>query len=337
MAIRLAINGFGRIGRAAFRVAFDKPEITIVAVNDLSEPATLAHLLRYDSVYGSYRYGVSARGDAIAVNNKPIAVFSEKDPTKLPWQNLQVDVVIESTGQFTNPKEAARHIRAGAKRVVISAPAKGEGAPMLLVGLNGDTLADEPVIDNSSCTTNCVAAVTAVLHKNFTVRKAALTTVHAYTADQNLQDGPHRDLRRARAAGQNIVPTTTGASSNTAKVLTDLQDKFSGMALRVPVACGSISDITALVSKVVTVDEVNAAFERAASEPNLRGILAVSRDPIVSSDIIGRSESAIVDLPLTQVTDHDLVKVFAWYDNEHGYSSRLVDQVINVGRKLNLI
>lgn len=337
MAIRVAINGFGRIGRAAFRIAFDKPEITIVAINDLVEPATLAHLLRYDTIYGSYRYPVKATEDSIAVNNKPIAVFAHKELATLPWHNLQVDVVIESTGKFTDPKEAAAHITAGAKRVVISASSRGPGAPMLLVGLNEDTLADESVIDNSSCTTNCVATVMAILHEQFTVRKAALTTVHAYTADQNLQDGPHRDLRRARAAGQNIVPSTTGASESTAKVLGDLHGRFSGTALRVPVVCGSISDITALISRTVTVEQVNAAFEEAARDPRHRGILAVSRDPIVSSDIIGRSESAIVDLPLTQVIDGDLVKIFAWYDNEYGYSSRLVDQVINVGRKLNLV
>lgn len=338
MAIRLAINGFGRTGRAAFRVAFEKPEITIVAINDLAEPKTLSHLLRLDTVYGTYRYPVTASDDSISVNHKRIAAFAEKDPGRLPWRNLQVDVVIESTGAFTDPKKAQAHISAGAKRVVISAPTNGDQpAPTYLIGLNEDTLGDDQVIDSSSCTTNCVAVVMAVLHSHFKVLKAAMTTIHAYTADQNLQDGPHHDLRRARAAGLNIVPTSTGASENTARVLGELKGRFSGMALRVPVACGSISDITALVSRTVTVEEVNAAFEQAAREPRFRGILAVTTDPIVSSDIIGRSESAIIDLPLTQVTDHDLVKVFAWYDNELGYSSRLVDQVIAVGKQLDLI
>lgn len=338
MAIRLAINGFGRTGRAAFRVAFEKPEIDVVAINDLAEPATITQLLRYDTIYGPYRYPVEAGKDSIVVNHKRIATFAEKDPTKLPWGNLQVDVVIESTGAFTDPKKAQAHISAGAKRVVISAPSKGDQpTTSYIIGLNEDELGDEAVIDSSSCTTNCIALVVAILHQRFGVLKAAMTTAHAYTADQNLHDGPHRDLRRARAAGLNIVPSTTGASENTTKIIKELAGKFSGIALRVPVACGSISDITALVSKQTTVEQVTSVFEEAAKQPRYRGILAVTHDPIVSSDVIGRPESAIVDLPLTQVTDGDLVKVFAWYDNELGYSTRLVEQVILVGKLLRLI
>jgi len=338
MAIRLAINGFGRTGRQAFRVAFEKPEIDIVAINDMADSATVAHLLRFDTVYGSYRYPVAADKNSIIVNQKRIAALQEKDPAKLPWRNLQVDVVVESTGVFTDPAKAQAHIVAGAKRVIISAPSKGEvPAESFLIGINEDKLGEQVVLDNSSCTTNCVALTMAVLHEKFKVKKAAMTTLHAYTADQNLQDGPHRDLRRARAAGLNIIPTSTGASANTAKVIPELVDRFSGISFRVPVVCGSICDITALVSRKTTVEEVNAAFIEASQQPQYRGILSINRDPIVSSDVIGRSESAIIDLPLTQVTDGDLVKVYAWYDNEYGYSSRLVDQVVLIGKKLELI
>jgi len=333
--LKVAINGFGRIGRSAFKIALDKfsKDLEIVAINDLGDAKTLAHLLKYDSNYGIWNHQVSNDEKHIIVDQKPYLVLQEKEPDKLPWKDLQVDVVIESTGKFTKGEQAKLHLSAGAKKVVISAPTHGDGVevPTLLLGVNADKYSGEDVISNSSCTTNCVAPVAKVMHEKFGIQKAMMTTVHAYTQDQNLQDGPHKDLRRARAAATNIVPTTTGAAISTAHVIAELEGKFDGVAIRVPVAVGSISDFTFLLKKKVTVEQVNKAFTEAAAG-NLKGILAVTDEPIVSSDIVGRSESAIVDLGLTQVVDGDMVKVFAWYDNEYGYSMRLIEQVINVGR-----
>ena len=331
--LKVAINGFGRIGRNAFKVAIEKhsQELEIVGINDIADSKTLSHLLKYDSNYGIWPHDVRNDANDIIIDTKLYKVFSEKEPNKLPWKDLGVDVVIESTGRFTDKVGAAQHLQAGAKKVIISAPAKGGDVPTLVLGVNADKYSGEEIINNASCTTNCVAPVAWVINNKFGILKAMMTTMHGYTQDQNLQDGPHKDLRRARAAAINIVPTTTGAAISTTEVIPELKGKFDGTALRVPMAVGSISDFTFLLKRKVTVEEINQAFKEAASG-EMKGILAVTEYPIVSSDIVGRSESAIVDLGLTQVVDGDLVKVFAWYDNEYGYSNRLVEQVINVGK-----
>ena len=351
--IRVAINGFGRIGRSAFRVWFEKHKsaISMVAINDIVDAKTLAHLLRYDSVYGVWDHKVLARNHVNDLRNVPegeqvgeieidgvkVGVFAAQDPANLPWKELKIDVVIESTGRFTKLEEASKHISAGAKKVVVSAP--GAETPTFLLGVNEKSYKGEVVINNASCTTNCVAPVAKVISDAFGIKKAMMTTVHAMTAEQNLVDGPPPggkagDLRRARAAAVNIIPTTTGAAIATGEALPKLKGKFDGVALRVPVSCGSIADFTFLVAKKVTVDRVNNALIQAAGSKAFEGILAVSDEPLVSSDIIGRSESAIVDLSLTQVVDGDLVKVMAWYDNEFGYSNRLIEQVIQVGKTI---
>lgn len=332
--IKVAINGFGRIGRQAFKIAVDKfaDEVEVVAINDLTDTITLAHLLQYDSVYGKYAHEITADPQNIIVNGKKTRVYAEKDPRGLPWDHHQVDVVIESTGRFTNKEDMQKHLDAGAKKVVLSAPAKGDGVGTFLVGVNDSTYQGETLLNNASCTTNCISPVMAVLHGNFKVLKSVMSTVHGYTADQNLHDGPHKDLRRARAAGINIVPTTTGAAIATTEAIPDLKGLFDGLAFRVPVPVGSVSYVVALLAKKTSVEEVNKAFEKAVSNPIYKGVLAVSREPLVSSDIVGRSESSIVDLELTKVVDGDLVQVVAWYDNEYGYSNRLVEQVVHVGR-----
>lgn len=335
--IKVAINGFGRIGRGAFKVAVDHHagEVDIVGINDLTDTKTLAHLLKYDSSYGVYSKQVSSDPQNLIVEGKKYPVFAEKDPAILPWKDLNVDVVIESTGRFTDKESSMNHIKAGAKRVVISAPAKGGEVGTYLIGVNANKDdGGEPVINNASCTTNCIAPVAAIMHAKFGVTKAMMTTIHAYTADQNLQDGPHKDLRRARAAAENIVPTTTGAAIATTEVIPELKGLFDGVAIRVPTPVGSISDLTFLLKKKVTVEEVNAALKEAAASPQYKGVVAVTEEPLVSSDIVGRTESAIVDLSLTQVVDGDMVKVFAWYDNELGYSHRLIEQVIRAGKKI---
>lgn len=333
---RLAINGFGRIGRAAFKIAFERDDVEIVALNDLTDNETLAHLLKYDSVYGKYQHEVSADDVGITVSGQHIQILSEPDPTKLPWGNEKVDVVIESTGRFVKPEDARAHIKAGAKKVVISAPAKGEGAETIVLGVNdGDLNEAGDVISNASCTTNCITPPATVIQRAFGIEKAMMTTIHSYTADQNLMDGPHKDLRRARSAALNIVPTTTGAARAASLALPELKGIFDGVAMRVPTPVGSLSDFTFLLKKSVTVDQVNAAFREAAEQPFFRGILAVTDEPIVSSDIVGDSHSSIVDLSLTQVVGGNMVKVVAWYDNEWGYSNRLVELVADIGKILN--
>jgi len=331
--LKVAINGFGRIGRSAFKVAVEKHSnvIEIVGINDLTSPKVLAHLLKYDSAYGVWDHEVSSDENHIIIDQKPYIVYQEKEPANLPWKDLNVDVVIESTGKFTDKEGALLHLQAGAKKVIISAPAKGGEMPTLVLGVNADKYQGEAIINNASCTTNCIAPVVEVMNNKFGVLKAAMTTIHAYTHDQNLQDGPHKDLRRARAAAFNMVPASTGAAKATTEVIPALKGLFDGMSIRVPVIVGSISDITFLLKKKVTVEEVNEALKQAA-QGKLKNIMAVTDEPIVSADIVGRSESAIVDLGLTQVVDGDLVKVFAWYDNEWGYSNRLIEQVINVGK-----
>lgn len=337
--LKVAINGFGRIGRNAFKVALEKhkDQVDIVAINDLTSPLVLAHLLKYDSVYGIWNHDVSSDAEHIIIDQKNYTIYQEKEPAKLPWKDLAVDVVIESTGRFTDEQGLKQHLTAGARKVVLSAPAKGGGVETILIGVNAHDYKGEQLVNNASCTTNCIAPVMAILDKKFGVAKALMTTVHGVTAEQNLVDGPppggkSNDLRRARAAYVNIIPTTTGAAIATTEAIPDLKNKFDGRALRVPVICGSISDMTVVLKKKVTVEEVNQAIKDACEEDLWKGIVAWSEGSLVSSDIIGRSESAIVDLPLTQVADGDLVKVFAWYDNEFGYSNRLIEQVINIGK-----
>lgn len=327
---RVAINGFGRIGRTTARIMLERDDVELVAVNDLADAPTLAHLLQYDTVYGTYAKTVTASEGSISVDGKAFQSFSEQEPAKLPWGDLNIDVVIEATGHFTDRAGASQHLAAGAKAVVISAPSKGEDpAPTFIMGVNHEQLGSESVINNASCTTNCIAPVIQVLEDSFGVERSLMTTAHGYTADQNLQDGPHKDLRRARNAAENIVPTTTGAAIATTEAIPSLKGNFDGVAIRVPVPCGSISDITAVLKRDVTVEEVNEAFKAAASSDRFKGILDATNAPLVSSDIVGNPHSAIVDLSLTRVIGN-LVKVFAWYDNEYGYSMRLVEMVARV-------
>jgi glyceraldehyde 3-phosphate dehydrogenase len=336
MKIRVAINGFGRIGRNAFKVAFERTDIEIVAINDLTDTKTLAHLLKHDSNYGTYQYDTSFDDQNIIVKGQKIRVLAEKDPAALPWKDLQVDVVIESTGFFVDPAKARAHIDAGAKKVVISAPAKGEGATTIVLGVNEDKLHDSSdIISNASCTTNCITPVAAVIESNFGIDKAMMTTIHSYTASQKLQDAPAKDLREARNAAENIVPTTTGASVAAGQALPALQGIFGGMSVRVPTPVVSLSDFVIITKRKVSVDEVNEAFKKAASEPFYQGILAVTEEELVSSDFIGNSHSAIVDLKLTAVIGGNMLKVVAWYDNEWGYSNRLVEVVADTGRMLH--
>lgn len=335
MKTKIAINGFGRIGRNAFKIAYDNKDLEIVAINDLTDNATLAHLLKYDSNYGKYHQDVTATNEYLEVDGHKIQVLAEKDPSQLPWQDLGVDVVIESTGRFTKPEDAKMHIQAGAKRVVISAPAKGDGADTVVLGVNQDKLGETgEVISNASCTTNCITPVAGLMVQHFGVEKAMMTTIHSYTADQNLQDGPHRDLRRARAAAENIVPTTTGATIAAGQALPELQGIFDGLSIRVPTPVGSLSDFTFVLKRDTSVEEVNRILSEAAANEAFAGILQVTDEPLVSRDIIGNSHSAIVDLSLTQVCGGNLVKVVAWYDNEWGYSNRLVELVSEVGKLL---
>lgn len=336
--IRLGINGFGRIGRQTFKLALDKPEIEVMGVNDLTSPAVLAHLLKYDSNYGRYRRKVEFDDANIIVDGKKYPVFAEKDPGLLPWGKLGVDVVIESTGRFTSSEKASAHIKAGAKKVIISAPAKDEGlTPTIVLGVNQENYNGQPIISNASCTTNCIAPVLEILNQKFGVEKAFMSTIHSYTAEQNLVDGPPpggkvNDLRRARAAAINIIPTTTGAAISATQAIPSLKGKFDGVSFRVPTAVGSLSDFVLLLKKNVTKEEVNQAFTEASGQPKFKDILEVSNEPLVLTDIVGNPASAIVDLALTQVVDGNFVKVVAWYDNEFGYSNRLVEEVIMVGR-----
>ena len=333
---RIAINGFGRIGRNAFKIAFERDDLDIMAVNDLTDNETLAHLLKHDTNYGAYEHEVSATDDGLTVGGREIAITSEPDPSKLPWADLDVDIVIESTGRFRTPEEARQHIEAGARRVIISAPVKGEGAATVVLGVNDQDLEHgTEILSNASCTTNCISPPAAVIESNFGIEKAMMTTIHSYTADQNLQDGPHSDMRRARAAAQNIVPTTTGAAIAAAQALPHLKGVFDGMAIRVPTSVVSLADFTFLLSKDTTEEEVNDAFREAAAMPLYQGILAVTEEPLVSSDFIGNSYSSIVDLGLTKVVDGNMLKIVAWYDNEWGYSNRLVEMVADIGRLMS--
>lgn len=336
MKTRVAINGFGRIGRNAFKVAFERSDIEIVAINDLTDTKTLAHLLKYDSNYGTYQKDVGADDKGIIVDGKHITVFAEREPSALPWGKHKVDIVIESTGFFVDPEKAKAHIDAGAKKVVLSAPAKGEGATTIVLGVNEDKLEEAgDIISNASCTTNCITPVASVIESNFGIEKAMMTTVHSYTASQRLQDAPAKDLREARNAAENIVPTTTGASKAAGLALPALQGIFGGMSIRVPTPVVSLSDFVIITKRDVTVEEVNEVFKKAAKEPYYQGILDVNEDELVSKDFVGNSHSCIVDLKLTAVTGGNMLKVVAWYDNEWGYSNRLVEVVADTGRLLH--
>lgn len=334
MKTRVAINGFGRIGRMAFRIISDRSDVEVVGINDLTDTKTLAHLLKHDTNYGAFSHDVSYDETSIIVDGVAIPVSAEKDPTALPWANLSVDVVIESTGRFVTTEAASAHIQAGAKKVVISAPAKDDGATKtLVIGANEDELNQAgDVVSNASCTTNSIAAVMDIMEREFGIEKAMLTTVHSYTASQDLQDGPGKDLREARAAAENIVPTSTGAAIAVALTVPSLKGKFDGLSVRVPTSVVSLSDVTMLLKKNTTKDEINEVFKKASAEPYYQGILAVSSEPLVSRDYVGNSHSGTVDLLLTNVVDGNLAKVVVWYDNEWGYSNRLVEMVADVGK-----
>lgn len=337
MKTKVAINGFGRIGRNAFRVAFERADLEIVAINDLTDTKTLAHLLKHDSTYGTYQYDVSSDNEHIIVKGHKIRVYKQTDPALLPWGDLGVDVVIESTGFFVDPAKAKAHIDpAGAKKVIISAPAKGEGAGTIVIGVNEDELSKSgDIISNASCTTNCITPVMDIINQNFGIEKAMMTTVHSYTASQRLQDAPAKDLREARAAAENIVPTTTGASIAAGKALPAIAGIFGGLSVRVPTPVVSLSDFVIVTKQDVTVEQVNEVFKKAAADAYYQGILAVTEEELVSGDFIGNSHSAIVDLPLTAVVGGNLLKVVAWYDNEWGYSNRLVELTADVGKTLH--
>jgi len=334
VTVRVGINGFGRIGRNFWRAAAaSNHDVEIVAANDLGDVETMAHLLKYDSVLGALSEEVKVTGDGIQVGGRTIKILAEKDPGKLPWSDLGVDVVVESTGLFTKAEDARKHVdEGGAKKVLISAPAKGEDLTVVL-GVNDDAYdGSQTIVSNASCTTNCLAPMVKVLHDQFGIEQGLMTTVHAYTADQNLQDGPHKDLRRARAAALNVVPTSTGAAKAIGLVLPELNGKLDGYAMRVPTPTGSVTDLTATVSKSVTEEDVNAAFRAAASSGKLQGVLRYSEDPIVSTDIVTDPHSTIFDAPLTKVIGNQ-VKIVGWYDNEWGYSNRLVDAAALVGSR----
>lgn len=327
--IKVAINGFGRIGRLSFRVLLEKENVEVVAINDLTDNKTLAHLLKYDSVHGKFDGTVDFNNDEIIVNGNAIKAYAIKDPAQLPWKELGVNVVLEATGRFVDHPGAQKHIDAGAGRVVISAPAKGNIKTVVL-GVNDDTRSgNELILSNASCTTNCLAPMAKVLNDKFGIEKGYITTVHAYTADQNIQDAPHKDLRRARAAAYSIVPTSTGAAKAVGLVLPELNGKLDGCAMRVPIPDGSLTDFTVVLKKEVTAEEINAAMKEAA-EGDLKGILAYEEDPIVSIDIVGNPHSCIFDSGMTSANGN-LVKVVGWYDNECGYSNRVADLIEMVG------
>ncbi len=329
--IRLAINGFGRIGRITFRYLLEREMIDIVAVNDLAKPAALAHLVKYDSVQGAFNGEISTDGEFLIVNGRSVRVLSEKNPEKLPWKELDIDIVIESTGEFTTRGKALKHIKAGAKKVIISAPAKGQSnnVKYLVLGINDHILGkNDVVISNSSCTTNCVAPLIKILDENWGLEKGFITTVHSYTKDQNLIDGRHSDLRRGRAAAHSIIPTTTGAAKAATRIFPHLKKNLGGAGIRVPVPNGSLTDLICTLKKPTSIEEINKAFKKAA-EGKMKGILQYTEDCIVSADIIGNTHSAIFDAQLTAVLGekNKLVKVVAWYDNETGYAARLVELV----------
>ena len=332
--LKVAINGFGRIGRNAFKILMERGDAKVVAINDTSDAKTMAHLLKHDSSYGLYDKKVEAKDDAIVVDGKEIPVFSERDPLNLPWKKLGVDAVIEATGAFTDPAMAQTHIEAGAKRVVISAPAKGEGAKTIVLGVNEEMVEDaDEILSNASCTTNAIAPIIKVLEDTYGIDKLMMTTVHSYTASQRLLDASARDLREARAAAENIVPTTTGASKAVALTIPSLKNKMAGLSVRVPTPVVSLADITAVLKKKVGRDDLVDLFKNTAKDPYYEGIIGVTEEELVSSDFIGDPRSCIVDLPLIDVVGGNMIKVVAWYDNEWGYSNRLVELTVDYGKE----
>ncbi len=336
--VRIGINGFGRIGRNVYKILHQRDDVEVVAINDLTDNKTLAHLLKYDSNYPGHDWfeTIGSDEEGISVDGKKLLVFAEPDPAKLPWAAHNVDVVIESTGFFTDPAKAKAHVDGGgAKKVIISAPAKGEGSTTIVLGVNDDKVAAVgDVVNNGSCTTNCITPVAAVIESAFGIEKAMMTTIHSYTSDQRLQDAPHKDLRRARAAAKSIIPTSTGAAIAVAEALPAVKGVFDGLSLRVPTSVVSVSDFVIVTKRDVTKEEVNEVFKKAAKEPYYQGILTVTEEELVSSDFIGNSHSAIVDLPLTNVVGGNLLKVVAWYDNEWGYSNRLAELTVDLGKSL---
>lgn len=332
--IRVAINGFGRIGRNALKILLERHDAQVVAINDLTDAATLAHLLKHDSSYGEYDKKISATEKSILINSREILVFSETEPENLPWKKLDIDVVIESTGRFTKPEDAKKHLLAGAKKVVISAPPKGEGIKTVVLGVNEDVVEKtDQIISNASCTTNCIAPIMKVLEDNFGIEKAMMTTVHSYTASQRILDAPAKDLREARSAAENIVPTSTGASKAAALTIPTLTGKFNGLSVRVPTPVVSLADITAVLKCNTTKEELQRFFKKIAKEPYYEGIIGVTEEELVSSDFIGNPNSCVVDLPLIDVVCGNMIKIVAWYDNEWGYSNRLVELAVDFGKE----
>jgi len=330
--MKVAINGFGRIGRISYRILLEKQGLDVVAINDLTDTKTLAHLLQFDSAHGKFKGEVSYDKENLIVNGKKVRVYSIKNPLELPWKDLGIDVVLESTGLFTEKEKAEAHITAGAKKVIISAPATGD-LKTIVLGVNDNTLdGSETVISNASCTTNCLAPLVKVLEDNFGIESGYMTTIHAYTADQRLQDAPHKDLRRARSAAVSIIPTSTGAAKALGLVIPSVKGKLNGYALRVPVPVGSVTDFSATLKKSVTVEEINAVFKKASTEGSLKGFLKYSEDALVSVDIVGDASSCIFDSELTLAHGTN-VKVVGWYDNEFGYSNRIADLIVLVGKK----
>ncbi|MBU1104862.1 type I glyceraldehyde-3-phosphate dehydrogenase [Candidatus Parcubacteria bacterium] len=327
--VRIAINGFGRIGRAVLKIAQEREDVEVVAINDLSDIATLAHLLKYDSVYGIYSKTINIQDNLLFVDGKKIQVLSIPDPANLPWKSLEIDVVVECTGRLTKDGASSAHVTAGAKKVIISAPAKGGNVKTIILGVNDGEYKGEPLVSNGSCTTNCIAPVVKVVENSFGVEQVSCTTVHAMTSEQNIVDSAppalHKDLRRARAAGSNIIPTTSGAATALVEAFPNLVGKVEVVSLRVPIICGSITDFTFVTKKETTVEEVNKILTSASLSGEYKNVLATTSDPIVSSDIIGNPASSLVDLSLTKVISKNLVKIFSWYDNEWGYSNRLID------------
>ena len=330
--MRIAINGFGRIGRNALKILLDRDDAEVVAINDITDAKTLAHLLKHDSSYGAFDKEVGATDDGIIIDGFKIPVFSEKDPANLPWKKLGVDTVIESTGFFTKPEDAKAHIRAGAKRVIISAPAKGEGAKTIVIGVNEEIIEDsDKILSNASCTTNCIAPIMKILEDEFGIEKAMMTTIHSYTGSQRILDAPAKDLREARSAAENIVPTTTGASKAAALTIPSLKGKFNGLSIRVPTPVVSLSDITAILKRDTTKEELTELFTKISKDPYYAEIVGVTNEELVSSDFIGDPRSCIVDLPLIDVVEGNMIKIVAWYDNEWGYSNRLVELAVDFG------
>ncbi|UCD04371.1 MAG: type I glyceraldehyde-3-phosphate dehydrogenase [Candidatus Woesearchaeota archaeon] len=334
--IRVAINGFGRIGRVVLKAGLNDPNIEFVAINDLTDKKTLAHLFKYDSAQGNFEGTIEFTDLSLIINGKEIKVFSEREPEKLPWKDLNIDVVVESTGFFRTKSLASKHVMAGAKKVVISAPAKkeegsGKDVKTLVKGVNEDEYDNETIVSNASCTTNCLAPMVKVLHDNFKIKKGFMTTVHAYTSTQRLVDAPHKDLRRARSAAINIIPTTTGAATAVTEVIPELKGKLDGMAIRVPVPTGSITDFVCEVEKETNIEEINYLFKCVANN-ELKGVLEYSEEPLVSTDIIGNTHSCIFDAALTKVIDGKFIKVLGWYDNEYGYSCRMIDMIKIIGK-----